>query len=240
MARARDQLDAAARNRRRHLLGDRAELGVALADHEHDRHRQLAEPAPQRVHRAAAEPTQGGGEPGRRVTQPVGVCGGRDPRILPREQRLRAPLLGERLDADRLDPVGQLRVGLPPLLALGHVRDPRAGPDQHEPLDQPREGERGVESDPAAHRVAHKRARAVGERPHVGRARSERRRTPFGGVAVAREVGRQRAIASAERRDRPPPALPGLGEAVQEDERHRVSPARRAAPSSRSPSATLP
>jgi 2-succinyl-5-enolpyruvyl-6-hydroxy-3-cyclohexene-1-carboxylate synthase len=36
---------------------------------------------------------------------------------------------------------------------------------------------------------------------------------------MAGQVGRQRAIASAERRDRPPPALPRLREPVQEDER---------------------
>jgi 2-succinyl-5-enolpyruvyl-6-hydroxy-3-cyclohexene-1-carboxylate synthase len=36
---------------------------------------------------------------------------------------------------------------------------------------------------------------------------------------MAGEVGGQRAIASAERRDRPPPALPGLGEPVEEDDR---------------------
>ena len=53
----------------------------------------------------------------------------------------------------------------------------------------------------------------------IGRAGGERGRPPLGGEPVAGEVGRERAIASAERRDRPPPALPRLGEAVKEDER---------------------
>ena len=183
---------------------------------------QLAEPAPQRLHDAGAEPAQGGRQAGRRVAQPVGVRGGRDARLLAREQRLGAPLLGERLDADRLDPVGQLGVGAAALLALGRVGDARARADEHEPLDEAGQRERRVQRDPPAHRVAHERARPVGQRAHVGGARRERGRAPLGGLAVAGEVGRQRAIASAERRDRPPPALPRLGEAMQEDDAPRA------------------
>ena len=74
------------------------------------------------------------------------------------------------------------------------------------------------ERDPPAHRVAHEHAAVVRQRPHVRAAGGERRRPALGRLAMPREVGRQRAIASAERRDRPPPALPRLGEAVQEDE----------------------
>ena len=83
--------------------GDRAELRVALADHQRDRHRELAEPIPQRRHHAGAEPAQRGGETVRRVAQPVGVRRGGDALGLPGEQRLAPPLGRERLDADRLD-----------------------------------------------------------------------------------------------------------------------------------------
>src|SRR4029079_603197 len=55
-------------------------------------------------------------------------------------------------------------------------------------------------------------------RPHVGGAGGERSGSALGRLTVAGEVGGQCAIASAERRDRPPPALPGLGEPVEEDE----------------------
>ena len=64
-----------------------------------DRHPQLGEPVPQRRQRAGAEPAQRGGEPGRRVAQPVGV--GPPPRRpaagRPAQRRLR-PARGERLD----------------------------------------------------------------------------------------------------------------------------------------------
>jgi hypothetical protein len=216
---ARDQLDAAFPDRRRHLLCDGAELGVTLADHQRDGDRQLAEPAPQRLHHAGAQAAQSGREAGGRVAQTVGMGGGRDTRVLAGEQRLRAPLLGERLDADALDPLGQLLVGAAPRLALGRVGEAGAGADEHEPLHQPGLRQRGVERDPAAHRVADQRARAAGQRAHVRGAGRERCGPPLRGQAVAREVGGERAIASAERRDRPPPALPRLREAVQEDDR---------------------
>ena len=75
-----------------------------------------------------------------------------------------------------------------------------------------------MERDPPAHRVADERAGAVRERAHVGGARRERGWAPLGGLAVPGQVRRQRAIASAERRDRPPPALPRLGEAVEQED----------------------
>src|SRR6202008_4312951 len=71
-------------------------------------------------------------------------------------------------------------------------------------------------------------------RPRVRGAGGERRQA-LGREAVAGQVWRKRAIASAERRDRPPPALPRLGEAVQEDERlaHRPHHARETTPTRR-------
>ena len=96
---------------KRHPLGDGAELRVALAHDQRDRHRQLAQPVPQRRHHAGAEPAQLGGVLGGAAAQPVGVGGGGDLGRLAREQRLRRPLARERLDADRLDAVRQRLVG---------------------------------------------------------------------------------------------------------------------------------
>ena len=83
-----------------------------------------------------------------------------------------------------------------------------------------------MQRDPAAHRVAGQRE------PLRPPARARRPCTasklgvPQRGLAVAREVRDQRAIASrAERPHRPPPALAGLREAVQEDERRAPRPA---------------
>ena len=113
---------------------------------------------------------------------------------------------------------GERLVRAAALLALGGVGEAGAGADQHQPVDDAGDREGGVEGDPPAHRVADEHAAIARQRPHVCRAGRERGGSPLRRLPVAREVGRQRAIASAERRDRPPPALPRLGEAVQEDE----------------------
>jgi hypothetical protein len=154
----------------------------------------------------------------RRVPEPVGVRGGGHPLVLTGEQRLRPPLLRERRHAHRLDPLGERLVGPSALLPRGGVGEPRGGTDENQPLDEAGQRERRVERDPATHRVPHDGARLPRQRADVRRTGGERGGPPLGCLAVPREVGRQRAIASAERRDRPPPALPRLREPVQEDE----------------------
>ena len=92
VAGAGDDLDPRVRQPRGHPLGDRAELLVALADHERHGHRELAQAVPQRRHRAGPEAAQRGGEPRGRVAQPVRVRGRGDRARLAGEQRLRGPL----------------------------------------------------------------------------------------------------------------------------------------------------
>ena len=134
--------------------------------------------------------------------------------LLAGEQRLRAPLLGEGLDADRLDAVGERIVGAPARLALGRVGESRARADEDQALDETGQRERGVERDPAAHRVAGQREALATDGARVRGDRGERGGAPLGRLAVAREVRRHRAIASAEFRDGPPPALARLRESV--------------------------
>ena len=102
-----DDVDARGRDPLGHPPGDPAELLVALPHDEVDGHRELPQPLPQRRHDARAEPAQRRGEPGRRVAAAVGVHQLGDPARHPCEQRLGRPLARERVDADRLDPVGE-------------------------------------------------------------------------------------------------------------------------------------
>ena len=103
--------------------------------------------------------------------------------------------------------------------ALGRVREARARADQHEPLDERAERERGVQRDPAAHRVAGER-----DGPPSASARRyashgvERGRAPLGEVAVAGQVGRERPVPSRQRMGDRLPAPARLGEAVEQDE----------------------
>jgi len=215
----RNHIDAGVGQARRHVLRDRPEPLVALSDHELDRDGQLVEAVPQRRERARAQPPQCVGEALGGIAEAVGV--GRRARAfrLAVPQRQPAPLGGERLDPDRLDPVGQHRVGAAARLPLARIGQARARADQHEPTDALRPRERRVQGDASAERVAGEHVRLVEQGAQVRERRRQRGRAPLAHLPVTREVGRDRAIASVERRDGPPPALPRLGEAVQEDQR---------------------
>ena len=113
------------RQARRHPLGDRAELRVALAGDQHHGERQLRQPLPQRLHAARAQAAQRGGEAGRRLRQAHRVGGGGDGRRLVGEQRQRGPVRGERLDPLRRDAICQRVVGGTARGALAGIGEPR-------------------------------------------------------------------------------------------------------------------
>ena len=75
----------------------------------------------------------------------VGECG---------EHRLGQPAVEEGVDAVALDGCCKCIVSGAAGRALVVVLDARRGADEHEPLDEVRAGEREVEAEPAAHRVA--------------------------------------------------------------------------------------
>ena len=123
-----------------------------------------------------------------------------DPARDAREQRLRAPLAHERLD--RRSPRSARRArrrrrggrrARPGRRCPGSRRSGRAG------ASRAGRGERRVQRDPAAHRVARERERAVGERAQVGVAGGERGRPRAGERAVAAEVRRERPVACRQR-----------------------------------------
>ena len=142
------------------------------------------------------------------------------------EQRLRRPLARERLDADRLDPVGERLVG--------RAAAPRARPRRRgrgsPPTSTSRSTRAGMpqrerQREPAAHRVA-------AEREPLG---ASARTSPRGGrsVPAARHARRGRGGRARARGSVPPasrttavPARAGLREAVEEDEVARAPDAR--------------
>ena len=133
-----------------HLLGQRRELGVALAGEQRHRHLQPRQLLPERRQRPGAEPAQRGGEAVRGAPQAVLVRSRGDVgRDVGEDRRLR-PLPRELVDRQRLDLLGQPLIGDPSLLALGVVGQPRAGADQQQPRHAVRQRERDVQRDPAA------------------------------------------------------------------------------------------
>ena len=201
-----------------HPATDLGELGVVLADDDEDRHRELAEPRPQRCLGAGAGETQARREAGRGVREAgldVGVRA-----VEAGEQRLRQPAIDEGGDSDALDLVGQLVVGGAARRAFPLVLDPWCRPDQHQPIDELRRCEGEVQAQAPAHRVADVRGAPA--------LRGEHRRAGgevganVAAVAVARgvechdvDVG---AEARRQSRNRRPPAARRLREAVDEDD----------------------
>src|SRR6476659_5061016 len=200
-------------------LAERAELRVALADEHGGRHRQLRQALPQRRHRARANAAQHLRQRARVVAQQVGAPQAAGLRRRAGEQRLRRPAVGELLRGRALGERGEALVGGAPLRPPGRIVDARGGGDEHEALDALARGERGVQRDPPAHRVAAQRDRAAGERQRVGGARVEADRPRVARVAVAAQVGGQRPIAlRVQALDHRLPGAPRSGEAVQQDD----------------------
>ena len=221
MARAGIATTWARGSARGHPLGDRAELLVALAHGQRDRHRRARRAGPR-----AAPSRRCRARAGRR-RGPAGVLRRRSAFAAaatragwPSHSGSAAHSRRERLDADRLDPVRERVVGARGAAARSAASaSPGLAPTSTSRSSRSAERERRVQRDPAAHRVAREREALV--RPARARRRCRRRtrRAGAAALAVAREVGRERASRAVERRDRPPPALPRLGEAVEEDER---------------------
>ena len=134
-----------------HLAGDGGELGVPLPGHQQGRRAQAAEPVPEGLLGAGAEPPQSVGQPLGGVGQPVGPPGRL--RREGGEQRPGQPAVQERRHPVPLDPPGQGLVGGPPLRPTLRVGDPRRGPDQHQPRHQVGPVERQAQAEPPAERV---------------------------------------------------------------------------------------
>ena len=215
----RDDVQRRGGQRVGHPLGERPELRVALADDQRHGDRQLREAVPQRLHDACAEAAQRGGEAGGRLREAHLARVGGDERRLIGEQRQRGPVRGERLDPLPLDALRERIVGGAAGVALHGVGDAGRRADEDQARDAVGRGERKCERDPAAHRVAGERGAGGHHGEHVGVDRREVDRSQLRRVAMAADVGRERAIAFAERRDRRPPAAARLREAVEQDDR---------------------
>ena len=201
VAGARDHGDLGAREHGRHPLGDRAELLVALADGERDRDGQRRAARPR-----AAPSRRCRGRAARRRGPPACCAAGR--RCAAAATRSGWPSHSGSAAHSRAKastPIASIRSASASSAARRAARsagvgDPRARPDEHEPVEPVAERERGVQRDPAAHRVAREREALAAERAHVARAGGERG-GPGGGVAVPRQVRRERPPAAAERGD---------------------------------------
>ena len=82
---------------------------------------------------------------------------GANPGGLIREQRLAAPALDERVERYARELLGEALLGGAARGALGWILDPGVRGHEHEPLHAPRRGERHVQRNPSAHRVAAQR-----------------------------------------------------------------------------------
>ncbi len=156
-----------------HPPPERTELAVALADDDGDGHRELAEPAPQRLHLAGADAAQHRGERVRPVAALVLARERADLGGIVGEQRLRAPALDEVLERPRFELVGQLAGRTRAAAARSRSSSmPAVARHEHEPRHALGRGERDVQRDAPAQRVAaqQRSARAY------ARARARRRR----------------------------------------------------------------
>ena len=173
-------------------------------DHEH-RASDLAESVPERLLRPGARRPEARRQTGGGVAEPV-LAHGRS-RVQAGKQRIGEPLVDERLDADRLDVVGEFFVGTPSSrLVPCRRRCPAVAPISTNRSTSSGWAERGVQCDAAAHGVADVGGatpdvgQPVGALPQVG--------ADVGGAAVARHVDRDdvgaRQLARAATRRRCP------------------------------------
>jgi hypothetical protein len=105
--------------------------------------------------------------------------------------------------------------------SLRRIRDSRSRPDQDESPHPCWSREGVLQRDTAPHRVPPE-YKPPGHKPIEVREnclKCDRRGT--GGGPVSTEVGRERAVAFAQRSRGAVPAAPGMGKAVKEDERRR-------------------
>ena len=116
--------------------------------------------------------------------------------------------------------LGEAMVGETSLGSLGWILDAGGSGDEHEPAHALGRGQRDVQGDAPAQRVAaqHEPLRAAGE--HVLDAAGERDRARrVGGVAVPREVERPRQVAFRVQSCRHAiPGAAGAAEPVQQDD----------------------
>ena len=192
---------------------------VALPHDELDGHRQLAQPVPQRAaSRPVPRPRSAAARPGAVLRRRSASACSAIPRGIPANSGCAA-----HSRAKASTPIASIRSAsassaAAALLALGRVGEPRARADEHEPPDPGADRERGVQRDPAAHRVARERERRVGERAQVGVAGGERGGAAPGELAVAGQVRRDGAVACPEHVAHRLPAPARLGEAVEQDQ----------------------
>jgi len=217
---ARQEQQLGVRQQPHHAPAERMVLAISIA-HEHGRrHRQLAEPAPQRAHLAGAHPAQ-------RRRERLGAVAAL---ILPHqlahvrriagEQRLRAPALDELLEGSAPELLHERPVGAPALGALGLVLDAGAARDQHQRRHPLRRRERDVQRDAPAQRVA-----AQDEPPgrlgeHAGHTAGECDRARGGLAAVPGQIERQRPVAfRVKPRRHAVPRAVRAAKSVQQDDR---------------------
>ncbi len=202
-------------------LAERAELGVALADQHGYGHRELLQPAPQRLHLAGADAAQ---HRGKRVGPVAALILARERVDLGwvlGEQRLRAPALDELLERDALELVARVRSSASRRAARSRGSSmPALAGDEHQAGHALGRGQRHVQRHAPAHRVPAQREALRAAREHVCDTAGERDRAfDVGRIAVAGQVERQRPVAfPVERRDHAVPRAVRAAESVQQDD----------------------
>jgi 2-succinyl-5-enolpyruvyl-6-hydroxy-3-cyclohexene-1-carboxylate synthase len=201
-------------------LADPPELPVPLPRDDRDRQVHLCEAAPQGIHLPGAQPAQNRRERVGAVAQLVCTSEHAGVLRLIGEQRLGAPALDEVLERLVFQPVGEQAVGLPAARSLGLVLDARIGADQDQARHALGRGERDVQGDAPAHRIAREHEPFGAAFEHARDARIERDRPgSVGERAVSGQVERKGAVAfSRQMSDDSIPGAMRAAETVQQDD----------------------
>ncbi|MEA2211844.1 MAG: 2-succinyl-5-enolpyruvyl-6-hydroxy-3-cyclohexene-carboxylate synthase [Solirubrobacteraceae bacterium] len=219
MAGVRDDLQHWVGQHGGHPLADGAELLVAGPDDQRDGQRQFIEPVPQRGQRACPQAAERPRQPGDRAAQPIGVDLSRHLGGQTGEDGCPGPLTGKLADRHPLQALGKRLVGLAARRALGGIGEAGAGADQDQALDALGHGQRDVQRDPTAHRVAGQGKAGRRRPPQIGHHAVEVDRRATGRRTMPPDVGSQGPVAFVQVGSHAIPARAGVREAMEKYER---------------------
>jgi len=201
----------------------RGKAEVVRARQSENRAGERRQPIPQRLLGARPAQSQAGGEPGGSVAEPFRALPGAT-RLQPLEQRPPQPSVDELPHiAGLLERVGQRVIGFPTAHSLGRILNACGHTDEDELAQRQGRGESHVQGDPRAERVAEKGAWLFADLSPYSlghEVRRGRQIAPYRcGIAVARQIDRDKGVRHSQQFAEAAPEAPRLRESVQQDQR---------------------